>query len=190
MVEHLFKKLTLVLVVFSALLLTALIIILNKKSDKGGNGHASSSSEIVVTKKHFGSINDSDLVYKYSIKNVNTNFEFEVLSYGATLRAVYIKDRNRYLTNVVLGFNTLEGQKIIQIDECSSFNNLFCFLEYMNQTLNPYFGSIVGRVSNRISNGKFELDGVVYNLDKNNGQNYLHGGFKGLSWVKDLSESI
>lgn len=124
MVEHLFKKLTLVLIVFSALLLTALIIILNKKSDKSGNGQ-SSSSEIVVTKKHFGSINDLDTVYKYSVKNINTNFEFEVLSYGATLRAVYIKDKNRYLTNVVLGFNTLEGQNIFLLYVTWSFKIVF-----------------------------------------------------------------
>lgn len=40
---------------------------------------------------------------------------------------------------------------------------------------NPYFGGLVGRVANRIGNAKFEIDGVQYNLAKNNGENSLHG---------------
>ena len=43
---------------------------------------------------------------------------------------------------------------------------------------NPYFGSVVGRVANRIANAKFELDGETFNLAKNNGENSLHGGLK------------
>jgi len=43
---------------------------------------------------------------------------------------------------------------------------------------NPYFGSVVGRVANRIADAKFELDGKTYHLAKNNGENSLHGGLK------------
>ena len=43
---------------------------------------------------------------------------------------------------------------------------------------NPYFGCIVGRVANRIANGKFRLDGQNYTLAQNNGKNSLHGGLK------------
>ncbi|GBG89625.1 hypothetical protein CBR_g49415 [Chara braunii] len=43
----------------------------------------------------------------------------------------------------------------------------------------PSCGAIVGRVANRIANAQFELDGVVYHLDQNNGNNTLHGGFIG-----------
>ena len=41
---------------------------------------------------------------------------------------------------------------------------------------NPYFGCVVGRVGNRISGGKFNLDGVEYQLAKNDGENSIHGG--------------
>ena len=49
--------------------------------------------------------------------------------------------------------------------------------------MNPYFGGIIGRVSNRISDAKFNLDGASYQLEKNDGENCLHGGYHGLNWV-------
>ena len=41
-------------------------------------------------------------------------------------------------------------------------------------------GFTVGRVANRIANGKFTLNGKEYNVSKNSGQHSLHGG--GTSW--------
>jgi len=38
-----------------------------------------------------------------------------------------------------------------------------------------YFGGIVGRVANRIRDGKFTLGGSSYQLAQNNGGNALHG---------------
>ena len=47
-----------------------------------------------------------------------------------------------------------------------------------------YFGATVGRYANRIANGKYELNGKVYQLAKNNGDNNLHGGVKGANAVE------
>jgi len=43
----------------------------------------------------------------------------------------------------------------------------------------PNFGATIGRHANRIGGAAFELNGVKYELDKNDGRNNLHGGFDG-----------
>lgn len=48
-------------------------------------------------------------------------------------------------------------------------------------------GFIAGRCANRIKGASFELDGTTYNLDKNDGNNHLHGGRNGFGevmWTK------
>ena len=44
-----------------------------------------------------------------------------------------------------------------------------------------YLGALVGRIGNRVANGKFALDGKTYTLYKNDGKNSLHGGKVGFS---------
>lgn len=41
----------------------------------------------------------------------------------------------------------------------------------------PYFGCIVGRVANRVKDGKFTLNGIEYSLPINKPPNSLHGKF-------------
>lgn len=49
----------------------------------------------------------------------------------------------------------------------------------------PYFGENIGRIANRIKNGKIDsLNGKSYQLETNNGPNALHGGSKG--WGKKI----
>lgn len=81
----------------------------------------------------------------------------KVTEYGATLTELWVPDRHGKFADVVLGFDRLD--------------------EYVNRP--SYFGPIVGRVANRIAQGRFTLDGKEYTLAKNNGPNHLHGGVKG-----------
>ncbi len=53
----------------------------------------------------------------------------------------------------------------------------------LDYELNPYVGAIVGRVSNRIRDAKFELNGKGYELEKNDGNNNVHSGSTCLSHV-------
>lgn len=40
-----------------------------------------------------------------------------------------------------------------------------------------YFGSIVGRVANRIGGAQFTIDGIHYKLKPNEKNNMLHGNY-------------
>ncbi|XDA98339.1 aldose epimerase family protein [Sulfitobacter sp. LCG007] len=52
-----------------------------------------------------------------------------------------------------------------------------------------FYGAMVGRVANRIADGRFTLDGDVYDLDRNeDGRTILHGGRTGtgtVNWMLD-----
>src|SRR5690606_26402233 len=49
---------------------------------------------------------------------------------------------------------------------------------------------LVGRYGNRIANAKFSLDGVEYELAKNNNGNHIHGGTKGFDKVVWAIEEV
>lgn len=48
---------------------------------------------------------------------------------------------------------------------------------FVIQNGTTYFGALVGRVANRIGNARFTLNGVVYHLSANDGNNTLHGTY-------------
>lgn len=92
----------------------------------------------------------------FSITNSN-NLTAKLTNFGALLVSLFIPDKNGKLDDVVLGFDTLEKY----------FSNDIC-----------YFGSTVGRNSNRVKNASFNLNNVTYHLDKNEREkNNLHSGF-------------
>lgn len=90
------------------------------------------------------------------------SLSFTVVNIGASISSIKIKDKSGITRDVVLGFN-----------DTKSYNE------------NPaYFGSICGRVCNRIKEGKFSLPSEphkIFNLPINNNGNSLHGGLKGFS---------
>lgn len=78
-----------------------------------------------------------------------------VISFGATLQDLRLDGHGPPL---VLGFDS--------------------FAPYLTDS--SYFGAIVGRSANRTGEGRFELDGVTYQLDRNfEGRHHLHGGALG-----------
>ena len=105
----------------------------------------------------FGRDLDGNTVRLFTISNSN-GLTAKITNFGAVLVSLLVPDKNGKIDDVVLGFDTLEKY----------FNNDVC-----------YFGSTVGRNSNRIKNANFVLNGVTYNLDKNErGKNDLHSGFR------------
>ena len=55
---------------------------------------------------------------------------------------------------------------------------------YMLQDKNTYYGALVGRVANRIAQGKFSIGADSYSLSTNHAPNALHGGPKGFDKVR------
>lgn len=105
----------------------------------------------------FGKDLDGNTVRLFTLNNSN-GLIAKITNFGATLVSLFVPDKNGKLDDVVLGFDTLEKY----------FNNNIC-----------YFGSTIGRNSNRIKNASFALNSATYNLDKNERQkNNLHSGFK------------
>ena len=91
---------------------------------------------------------------------IAVGFQFNrklVIDWGATIVAINTKDRSGTLNNVVLNCEELEGY----------------------QACNAYFGSTIGRYSNRIANGQFVLDGQQHSLSLNDDDHHMHGGSQG-----------
>ena len=120
-----------------------------------------------VKKQKFGMLSDGTKIHLYTVSN--NDMSFSCTDYGCTITSVVLQNENGTKTDVVLGFSTLEG--------------------YLNSKL--CFGTIVGRYANRIGGGSFNLNGQNYDLDKNDGENTLHGGYFGFDkivWNAEIVE--
>lgn len=87
-----------------------------------------------------------------------TGAEVEIIGYGVVVRSWLVPLAGGGRRQAVLGFDD--------------------FAHYPAHS--PHFGSLAGRVANRIAGGSFELDGRTYTLPTNDSGNTLHGGPDGL----------
>ena len=110
-----------------------------------------------IVKKSFGTLPCGKEADLYILTN-KRGASVEITNYGGILRAINVPDRNGKIESVLLGYRDVNG--------------------YIPRV--GYMGAIIGRVGNRIADGKFTLDGVEYQLAKNEkGVNHLHGGDHG-----------
>ncbi len=105
-----------------------------------------------MEKKLFGNLPCGKEVYEYTL--ANGRMKAEILDLGGTLRVLECDG-----IDVIGGFDTLDGVL----------------------TDTTYQGALIGRYGNRIKAGTFTLNGVKYDLYKNNGNNHLHGGKEGFN---------
>jgi aldose 1-epimerase len=106
--------------------------------------------------RSFGKTGSGEAVELYTLTN-SKGMEADIATYGGTVVSLKIPDASGRTTDVVLGFDDLDG--------------------YLKGT--SYFGALIGRYGNRIGNAKFTLDGHTYQLPANDGKNTLHGGTRG-----------
>lgn len=112
-----------------------------------------------ITKELFGHTKHNEPVFLYCLKNTDGSY-VEVLDYGCRIRSICVPDRTGGIKDICLGYQSLA--------------------EYEND--NAYFGAAIGRCTNLIANAYFTLNETAYRLDKNDGNNHLHGGKKGFSF--------
>ena len=56
------------------------------------------------------------------------------------------------------------------------FQVIFCIsITLLGQDDDFYFGPITGRIAQRVARGRFVLDGKVYHMYRNDGNNTIHG---------------
>lgn len=113
-----------------------------------------------VTIKPFGKLETGEQVNVYTLKNKN-GMEVSCISYGAIIKNVIVPDKNGNMKDVVLGYDNLEG--------------------YVKG--GSALGSFIGRHANRIKDAQFQLNGVTYQLEKNDNGNNLHSGTPGYNKV-------
>ena len=106
-----------------------------------------------ITKKPYGVDSHGNPVTEYSLVNDGGAY-VSVIDFGGTLTRVVVPDRDGKLDDVILGY-----------DDVTSYNHD-----------SGSMGALIGRFGNRIGGAAFDLEGIHYELGKNDGANNLHGG--------------
>ncbi len=100
----------------------------------------------------------------YTLTNAN-GMEVCITNFGGRLVSVMVPDKDGKMTDVILGFDNVNDYMTIPSD----------------------FGASIGRYANRIGGATYQLDGETVVLDKNDGDNCLHGGKEG--WQYQVYEA-
>jgi aldose 1-epimerase len=106
-----------------------------------------------IRKQPYGKMPDGAAVDLYTLTNAS-GMQVKIITYGGAVVSLTAPDKAGKFGDVTLGLDNLE--------------------DYRAHT--AHFGSLIGRYGNRIGKAQFTLDGKTYTLDKNNGENSLHGG--------------
>ncbi len=127
--------------------------------------HGCGDAGVSVETHPFGVTREGDSVTLYRLTNSKGNV-MEVIDYGCRVVRLCVPDRTGKTDDVVLGYDDLSG--------------------YENGG-ERFFGALLGRYANRIAEGRFTLDSVVYQLTCNEipggVPGHLHGGNKGFDRV-------
>jgi aldose 1-epimerase len=152
---------------WAAVVTCAAVTLCSCQSARFRTGAKEAKTKMDVTVESFGQTADGQQVRLYKLTNAH-GLTAGIMTYGATVVSLETPDKQGQVADIVLGYDHLDG--------------------YLRNS--PYFGAIVGRYGNRIGKGRFTLDGTVYKLATNNGENHLHGGIKGFDKVVWADEPV
>ncbi len=111
---------------------------------------------ITIEQKVYGMTEAGEAIIAYTMTSDNGS-SVELSNLGATIMGVNVPDRDGKIADVVLGYPNYENMA----RDCGAL------------------GRSIGRVANRLENGRMTIEGKDYQLEINNGSNHLHGGNKG-----------
>lgn len=107
----------------------------------------------------------------FVLKNKN-GMEVCITNFGGRIVSVMVPDKDGVMRDVVLGFDSIQD-----------------YIKFSSD-----FGATIGRYANRINQGKITVDGVEYQLPRNNYGHCLHGGPKGYQYqvfdARQLSNQV
>ena len=108
--------------------------------------------------RDFGTTKYGEKAHLYTLRGKG-GLTMEVTDYGGRVNRLLVPDADGKLTDVTIGFSSPAGW----------------------DTIDPYYGAIIGRFGNRIANGVFTLDGKTYKLELSDPDHHacLHGGKRG-----------
>lgn len=116
-------------------------------------------TESGLSKSRFQTEINGEKTDLFVLKNKN-KMEVCITNYGGRIVSVMVPDKDGIMRDVVLGFDSIQD-----------------YIKYPSD-----FGASIGRYANRINQGRFSLDGIVYQLPRNNYGHCLHGGPQGFQY--------
>ena len=131
--------------------------ILLASSCQNGKTNQTTSEQGEIDSTVFYTNFDNKDVLQYVIGN--DKVKVSVTNFGARIVSLIVNDKAGNPVDVLLGYDTAD--------------------EFIKNTDN-FYGAVVGRFGNRIGNATFTLNGQKYELEKNDGDNSLHGGTNGV----------
>jgi aldose 1-epimerase len=117
----------------------------------------------------FGRTPDDREAFLYTLEN--ERLRVKITDFGCRIVSIEARNRAGVREHVALGFDSLSG--------------------YL--AAGGSFGAVLGRTANRIACGRFTLDGKVFDLSRNDGENTLHGGadsFGKRLWTVESASSL
>ncbi len=126
---------------------------------------------MAVKREFWGEATNGAPIYAYHLTN-NSDMEVVVLNFGATIRNIFVPDKDGNRVDVALGY-----------DDYKEYFGNDCFL-----------GATVGPTANRIANAKYSIDGREFILPINDGPNNLHtdmnNGFHKRVWDAEEGDNF
>jgi aldose 1-epimerase len=119
-----------------------------------------------IEKNFYGRLKNGTDVHSFTITN-DSGAYIELIDYGATLNKIVVPDKNGKMLDVLVGFDTVEGQEL-----CTDSQ-----------------GRTVGRVANRIAGKGITIDGKNYQITKNvDGKFTLHSNheYETVVWNSEI----